>query len=106
MSEENEYHYIPLVIPQKQEELVEDFDYMDEATDIVTEAFGDDLKRMDDVLRTELSHMLGCACLACQSMLTQHVQELYEQTRIPDEDTGEPIHSLLHQYILKQYGKL
>ena len=104
---EQDYHYIPeLAIPQKQEELVEDFDYMDEAEDIVDTAFGDDLKRMDISLHRELKHMLGCKCLACTARFQEHVQELYDQTRIPDELTGEPTHSILHQYILKQYGNL
>ena len=98
------YGYLPLHIPEVHEELVEDYDIQDEATDIVNFEFGDDLKRMDAYLRYELAHMLGCHCLGCISSFTEHVQELYNQTRIPNEDTGGMEQSVLQQYIHLQYG--
>ena len=82
MSEE--YHYVPQEvytpierqITTKKDELVEDFDVLDEAAFIVNTAFGNDYEHDIEVLNKERLHAEGCGCGKCESNYQERIVQV------------------------------
>lgn len=62
-------------IPQKQTELVEEFDAMDEAELIVEQGFGYDYIKDLTRLNQERIHAEGCGCGQCRRNYEAHVMD-------------------------------